>query len=137
MAQVLVVDDDQPVRDALRMVLEDEGHEVTEVGDGQQALDVLRRSAAPMVVVLDLMMPKYDGTHVLRAVAEEPEALGRHAYVLLTAAGKTLPSAVTALLRDLVVPVVSKPFDIDHLLRVVALAVQRLSGQNPHPQPRP
>jgi CheY-like chemotaxis protein len=59
---VLVVDDDPDIRDSLREVLEDEGYEVSCVGNGREALDHLRAaSPRPCVILLDLMMPVMDG----------------------------------------------------------------------------
>src|SRR6516165_4584281 len=59
--QVLVVDDDDAIRETLRSVLEDAGYTVVEDHDGLAAVQRLRRSRTPMVVLLDLMMPGLDG----------------------------------------------------------------------------
>lgn len=55
MATVLIVDDDPEIREALADALEGRGYTVA--GDGAEALDLLRKSAAPCLIVLDLMMP--------------------------------------------------------------------------------
>ena len=68
MPHVLVVDDDTAIRQMLRLVLEDEGYAVREAMDGIEALAALRVSARPLVVLLDLMMPRLGGDGVLAAV---------------------------------------------------------------------
>jgi CheY-like chemotaxis protein len=63
---ILVVDDDPDIRDSLREVLEDEGYDVSCVGNGQEALDHLKAaSPRPCVILLDLMMPVMDGWQFL------------------------------------------------------------------------
>src|SRR5215469_12867095 len=114
-AQVLVVDDDLDIRVTLREVLEDEGYEVIEASDGIAALRALRASTHPMVVLLDLMMPRLDGEGVLAEVVGDRH-LRRHVYLLVTARHSTLPPTLRAALQRLSVPVLSKPVDLDHLL---------------------
>ncbi|MFL5574745.1 MAG: ATPase, T2SS/T4P/T4SS family [Gemmatimonadaceae bacterium] len=62
--RVLLVEDEAPLRGALRDLLERQGFQVEEAGDGVQALDAVDR-AAPSVVVLDLSLPRLDGFDVL------------------------------------------------------------------------
>jgi CheY-like chemotaxis protein len=124
---VLVVDDDEAIREAMRMVLEDAGYLVDEAPNGKQALERLRVRTQPMVVVLDLMMPGMDGRGVLETVAADCTLATRHAYLILTAReDKTLPLAFANLLSKLNVPIVGKPFDIGELVEAVAGAAARL-----------
>src|SRR5262245_58413653 len=58
MTRVLLVDDDQAIRETLRFALEDAGYQVLEAADGIAALQALRATPTGMVVLLDLMMPK-------------------------------------------------------------------------------
>ena len=63
---ILVVEDDQTIREALKLFLEVEGFDVLTAGDGQQALDTLSRSPIkPRLILLDLMMPIMDGYEFL------------------------------------------------------------------------
>lgn len=126
MAHVLVVDDDEGIRETLRFALEDANHIVHEATDGIAALDTLRKSKLPMVVLLDLMMPGLDGAGVLGAVSSDRRLATQFAYILVTANSKTLPLAFVNLLTNLEVPLLSKPFDIDRLLDVVDRAAARL-----------
>ena len=60
-ADILVVDDDDGSRQALTNLLRDEGYNVMELNDASVALEYLRRSVPPRLIVLDLMMPGMDG----------------------------------------------------------------------------
>jgi CheY-like chemotaxis protein len=120
MAHVFVVDDDPGIRAVLRSALEAEDHAVLEAADGVSALEGLRASAWPLVVLLDLRMPHLDGAGVLGTVAGDRVLAQRHRFLLLTANPLPLPLALGTLLACLNVPVVSKPFDVDTLLDVVA-----------------
>lgn len=127
MTRVLIVDDDRAIRETLRLVLEDEGYLVSEARDGVQALEILRESHEPLVVLLDFMMPRLDGAGVLRAVVEDTQLATRNAYVLVTANFQSLPKALASLLAQLRVPVLPKPLDIDELLGTVEEGVTRVS----------
>src|SRR5215510_8699670 len=59
--RVLVVDDDQDIRDALCELLRDEGYEAIAVANGEEALTYLKGGNLPCVILLDLMMPVMDG----------------------------------------------------------------------------
>ena len=69
---ILVVDDDEDIREILGLVLESEGHEVETAIDGVDALERLRLGSKPSLVLLDLMMPRLDGEAVMRALKGEP-----------------------------------------------------------------
>jgi len=69
MDRVLVVDDELPVRNLVRMALETEGFEVETAASGREALDKLSESQ-PNVVVLDLSMPGMDGGTVMDSMRD-------------------------------------------------------------------
>jgi CheY-like chemotaxis protein len=58
---VLIVEDDAATRDALSLILEDEGFRVTTAANGREAFDLLQGSYRPELILLDLMMPVMDG----------------------------------------------------------------------------
>jgi CheY-like chemotaxis protein len=82
-ATVLVVDDDRDIRDALTQILTEEGFEVTEAGNGQQALAEIARKT-PDLVLLDLMMPVMNGWQVLQTLRQSAE-LSKLPVVVLSA----------------------------------------------------
>jgi DNA-binding response OmpR family regulator len=88
-ASVLVVDDEQPIRDLVRGYLVREQMRVLTAEDGHAALDILR-AEEPDVVVLDLMLPGLDGIEVCRQLRSFSDA-----YVLmLTARGEEIDRIV-------------------------------------------
>jgi DNA-binding response OmpR family regulator len=82
--RVLIVEDELPLRLALRDALAGEGFEVLEAADGEAGLTLALREA-PELVLLDLMLPKRDGLSVLRALREDRLA---SAVVILSARGE-------------------------------------------------
>lgn len=69
---ILIVDDDDDIREVLAIVLRSEGHEVEEAVDGLDALVRLRRGCSPSLILLDLMMPRLDGEGLTREVRSDP-----------------------------------------------------------------
>ncbi len=70
--RVLVVEDDEAIADVLRRTLRQEGHEVRSAGDGVAAL-ALAEEFVPDLVILDLGLPKLDGSEVLRRLRSESD----------------------------------------------------------------
>ena len=123
---VLVIDDDEPPRETVGSLLDDEGYLVEMAPDGQSALQRLRETQDRMVVLVDLRMPRVDGLQVLRAVEKDARLATQHCYILFTADARPLEPETEDLLTRLHAPIVLKPFDIDGLLGVLGAAVQRL-----------
>jgi CheY-like chemotaxis protein len=118
MLTVLIVDDDAPIRATLRAAMEEAGHTVAEATNGAEALATLRATATPMVVLLDLRMPEVSGFEVLAQVEQDYALARRHAFVVLSADGASLP-VVRALRSKTVVTALPKPFELDVLLASV------------------
>ncbi len=68
--KILIVDDEAEIRDLLRLYLEKDGYETEEAGDGAEALEILGRMEADLVI-LDIMMPGIDGYRVLKNIREK------------------------------------------------------------------
>jgi CheY-like chemotaxis protein len=131
-ARILVVDDDRSIRETLQAVLEDEGYSVSEAEDGEVALRILRESKEPMVVLLDLRMPVLDGDGVLSVVAADRGLASRNAFLLITANRDFISDKTKLLLRQLRVPVIPKPFELDRLIDLVAeTATRQMAGMTP------
>lgn len=93
---MLVVEDDESVREYLRILLEQAGYSVIALENGATALAYLRRVRAD-VIVLDLMMPVLDGWAVTETMQREPQLAGIP-IVVFTAAGERAPPGVAATL---------------------------------------
>ena len=83
MTVVLVADDDADIRDLVAFKLEQAGHEVIAVGDGQAALEQAR-SRHPGLAVLDVSMPGLSGIDVCRMLRADPATAGM-VIIMLTA----------------------------------------------------
>ena len=83
---ILVVEDNQDLRDAVCGVLEDRGYPVLAAANGRQALEVLARGPSPCLMLLDLMMPVMDGWQVLEALAHEAAQAASFPIIVLSAA---------------------------------------------------
>lgn len=86
------------------------------VGDGEQALAVLRGGARPDVVLLDVHLPRKDGRDVLREIKADPE-LADLPVVLMTASAAD--ADILSNLRELVVTFAGKPVDLEAVMRAV------------------
>ena len=72
MHEVLIVDDDDHIRDVVRFALQKEGFLTREVGDGEEALRLFQTRGADLVI-LDIKMPGMDGLDVCRSLRQETE----------------------------------------------------------------
>jgi two-component system phosphate regulon response regulator OmpR len=125
-AEVLVVEDDQAIRETLTQFLREEGSIVHEAPNGTLALERLQTHPARLVVMLDILMPVMGGFAVLQAVAQNPALLTRHAYILMAATQRTPPPDVAALIEQHAIPYLLKPFDLDDVLAAVQKAARTL-----------
>lgn len=82
---VMIVDDDDAIREALEDVLSDEGYRIVGMSDGQQALDHLNAEGPPAAILLDLWMPVMDGWKFLDALLDDSR-FSRIPLIVLTAA---------------------------------------------------
>jgi CheY-like chemotaxis protein len=112
---ILVVDDDESIREVMEMILADKGYRVRLAADGAEALQQLRDGAAPDVILLDLMMPGMDGWTFHDALIHDP-ALARIPVVAMSGDGRIQQKAASMG----VATHLAKPIDLDDLLRLVA-----------------
>jgi CheY-like chemotaxis protein len=129
MVAVLVVDDDAVIRSLYRWLLEEAGgYTVSEAEHGGPALERLRASAEPLLVLLGLSMPYVNGEQVLEAVVADTTLAARHRFIMVTSAVPWATRGRVADLRQqLGVPLVPKPFTADQLLDAVAEAAAGMS----------
>ena len=103
---VLIVDDDEGLREYVRVNLEVEGYEVREAGSGEAALEALGERS-PDLILLDVMMPQVDGWETLRRIQEHT---GIGAIPVIMFSGQVDTSASEAESRG-VQGFIGKPFD--------------------------
>src|SRR5512133_312140 len=109
---VLIVDDDDDVRESMSDLLSSEGHDNVVAADGVEALAALERCETPTLVLLDSLMPRMDGAGLLDRLSrlESPEDI---AVVFISGHSEKLPES------PLVIGELRKPFDIDALLTLL------------------
>jgi two-component system nitrogen regulation response regulator NtrX len=110
--RVLVVDDEEPIRNVVSDVLTDEGYDVSVAVDGSDALRSCRRND-PDLILLDLNMPGVDGRTFLAAYRREP---GEHAPVVIFSAVQSARRVADEIHAD---GFLSKPFVIADLADIV------------------
>lgn len=124
--RILVVEDDDALRETLAEVMADEGHEVRAAMHGADALQALA-SWTPDVIVLDLMMPIMDAYEFRAHQRQTPGGL--HARVLVLSAARGVPDAAARLEAD---AWLTKPFA---LADVIAAVDRLLDGADPATRP--
>ncbi|MBN1937690.1 MAG: response regulator [Anaerolineae bacterium] len=119
---ILVVDDDEGLRQLLRLTLQFAGMDVREAGDGLDALAQIR-AEPPDLVLLDVMMPKMDGLTVCRTLRADPDT---EDLPVMMISGKTDPRSIQQGLDNGANEYITKPFCIQELIaRVKALLNSR------------
>jgi len=119
--RVLVVDDESVIAQLIADVLGGEGFEVDTAPHGLAALDRLANRTYD-VILSDLRMPELDGFGLFREIERRyPDLLGR--FVFIT--GTSEHTDYQGFIDDVKVPVLTKPFDMMNLVRVVQ---RRLAG---------
>jgi CheY-like chemotaxis protein len=107
---VLVVDDEEDLRDSMRDLLEHDGYCVVTARDGREALDALVQIEHLCLVLLDLLMPRMNGWEFFDSLRARPE-FADVPVVVHSSAPNRAPKGVTCVL--------SKPLQPERLLSVV------------------
>jgi DNA-binding response OmpR family regulator len=120
--RILIVEDDKNTADLVSIYLDREGFQATVCHDGQKALE-LARDLAPLLIILDLMLPKLDGWEVCRQLRQESNI----PIIMLTARDDEIDriSGLTLGADDYVV----KPFSPRELVARVKAVLRRMTLQ--------
>jgi signal transduction histidine kinase len=121
MKRILIIDDEEPMRMTVKMILESSGYEVLQADSGKQGL-LLAREHLPDLTLCDVNMPEMDGTAVLKAFRADPD-LAERSFVMMTGNPVQTPQRVGMNLgAD---DYLAKPFKIDELLQCVETRLKR------------
>ena len=123
---ILIVDDEESIRQTLNGILEDEGYKTIEAENGSAALDIIQEES-PDLVLLDIWMPGMDGIQTLEMIRQRfPETTA----VMMSGHG-TIETAVRAT-RIGAFDFIEKPFSLDKLLITItnALNYKELRREN-------
>ena len=119
MNRILVVDDEQGMRDFLSIMLKKEGYEVVAAENGEHALKAIHAEIYDLVIT-DVKMPKVDGIEVLRTVKEvSPETV-----VVVITAFATTDIAVQAMKLG-AYDYITKPFKVDEIKLIIQKALEK------------
>jgi CheY-like chemotaxis protein len=110
-SSVLIIDDEEGIRETFRMALELEGYDVHAAANGKEALEALEQMRRPCLILVDLMMPIMNGWEFTAAVGNDAQ-LSTIPIVVVTAFAD---KAQGVLAHD----VLRKPISLDALLAVV------------------
>jgi two-component system response regulator MprA len=122
---LLVVDDEQPIVDFIRLGMRYEGFRVEEAPDGQIGLDLAQR-LRPDVIILDIMLPDLDGLKVCRRLRAAPATAD--IPILMLTAKDEVPERVSGLEAG-ADDYLTKPFDFNELLARVRALLRRQRRQ--------
>ncbi|MBU1062493.1 MAG: response regulator [Candidatus Omnitrophica bacterium] len=119
--KILIVDDDPDILDVLKITLESEGYEVMEGHDGQQALDIIKKTM-PDLLIIDFKMPRMNGDEVCRILKQD--ILIQHMpIIMVTGKGEVTDKVhgINAGADDYMV----KPFEPSELIARVKMVLRR------------
>jgi DNA-binding NtrC family response regulator len=119
MASILIIDDERPIRNTLKEILEYEKFKVDEAEDGQAGLEKIKAGKYDLIMC-DIKMPKMDGIEVLEAAVNQ----GVDTPIVMISGHGTIETAVEALKKG-AYDFISKPLDLNRLLVTVRNAVDR------------
>jgi two-component system response regulator PilR (NtrC family) len=109
-SRILIVDDEKPIRDSLKIVLSDEGYTTEVAGDGEEALEKIKNESFD-IVITDIKMPKIDGIQLLETVSSiSPETF----FIIMTAYA-SVKTAIDAL-RHGAFDYLIKPVEFDDVI---------------------
>lgn len=108
-ANLMIVDDDEVVRSALRSAMEDEGYDVAEAHEAEDALTYLRNNDAPDVMIVELMLGDMDGFDCIREIRRD------HDVPIIVVSSRDDTHDVVAALEAGADDYVTKPFEIKEI----------------------
>lgn len=112
--KILAVDDDNDIVDVIKIILEDEGYEVSTLTNGKNVFNVIS-SFRPDLILMDVMLGGMDGREICKAI--KSHKLFKGIPVVMISASHNLQNLLQ--LPGSPNDFLPKPFDIDHLVRKV------------------
>jgi len=119
MAKILVVDDEQSIRNMMRITLQADGHDVVTAEDGPSAIEAYKKES-PEVVLLDVRMPGMDGVEVLRRIKK----MDKDSEVVIVTGHGDMDMAIQCLRQD-ASNFLAKPVSDDLLAHALKRSLER------------
>ena len=119
MAKILVIDDDKPIRNTLKEILEYENHKIELASDGFEGIEKIKETRYD-AILCDIKMPKMDGIELLEKVMlESPDV-----PIIMISGHASVETAVEALKKG-AYDFIEKPLDLNRLLVTIRNALER------------
>lgn len=116
MARILVIDDDSKIRLSIRLMLEPEGHTVTEAGDGKVGIELFKKNGADLIIT-DIIMPEKEG---LETITELRKQYPDIKIIAISGGGRVQPEDYLGVARGFgAILTLAKPFGRKELLDAV------------------
>ena len=125
---ILIADENEQCREALRETLEPEGHGVVGAGSGREAIDIVRRERIH-IVVMDVRLPDYSGLEIYHAIKEILQASLPCIFTALEPSEKSIQGA----LNEDAVTILPKPVDMPRLVHAVDWSIKRFYSRGKRP----
>ena len=117
--RILIIEDEKSLKDVLRILLDEEGYEITAAANGLEGMDYIQNDIFDLVVT-DIKMPKADGFEVLKKVKE----ISPSTIVIMITAFATTESTIEAMKLG-AYDYIHKPFKIDEIRHVIQKAFEK------------
>lgn len=128
MPDVLIVHGDPSIRALLRTATELEGYVCDEAENGVIGWNMMRRSAEPLIVLLNDLLPDLCWHDLLFVIALDSQGAARHAYIVTTELAAETARKLAELPEQLLVTLAPLPFDANTLAATIAEAAERLAA---------
>lgn len=119
--EILIVEDDESIRDVLQSALEFEGYNVHTAVNGQEGLNLLPQIKKPCLILLDLMMPVMDGWTFVETISKVKDTKLLQIPIVVVSAFTSDKDDKLKTVRS----VIKKPVDLDQLLKQVEMYCQK------------
>ena len=130
MANILLIDDDQTLRRALRLSLEKLGHAVVEAREGQAGLAAFKSQPIDLVIT-DLIMPEMEGVETIRALKKLSPGVP---IIAITGGGRGSPENYLSIAQQFgAAKVFAKPFEFAALCSAVTMLLGGSDHAETHP----
>ncbi|RMH68905.1 MAG: response regulator [Gemmatimonadetes bacterium] len=110
--KILIADDEEHIRELLKLLLEDDGYDVVTAADGEEAVKTAVEET-PDAIILDIMMPKMDGYQAFHSIREHEETRDIPVLVLTAKSEPIYDRISKGIGAD---GHIIKPFDADEVL---------------------
>jgi len=132
MARIIYAEDDELMAEVVQATLLDAGHAVGVLGNGREALDVVRRRR-PDLLILDISMPEMTGSQVLDQVRRDPDL---YDLPVLMLTGRRSQADEDIAIKAGATEYLRKPFDPDQLVVTIDSLLRRAQRPGSEPEVR-